>query len=236
MYKTISTPKGKYKYKFIPIYEGVKKIDKVIANENLKLLKEVCDKHHLTFLLYFGTLLGAVREQDFITHDEDIDLIMDKKDMPAFLAMLFDLREVGFELARYERRGFLSIIRKGEYIDMYFYQPYPDDPTLNYCCLDVWEKQYNEEIAPMEFLGNTYMAPKDYQGYLEHQYGKNWGTPVQFFNYEMSKFGLLKQYLMQYVKSLLPSAVVEYIQSKKDRPNLDKYLKRIHDKRNLLKE
>ena len=236
MYKTISTPKGKYKYKFIPIYEGVKKIDKQIANENLILLKEVCDKHHLTFLLYFGTLLGAVREHDFITHDEDIDLIMDKKDMPAFLAMLFDLRQVGFELARYERRGFLSIIRKGEYIDMYFYQPYPDDPTLNYCCLDVWEKKYNEEIAPMEFLGNTYMAPKDYQGYLEHQYGKNWGTPIQFFNYEMSKVSLMKQYLMQYVKSLLPPAVVEYIQSKKDRPNLDKYLKRINDKRNLVKE
>ena len=236
MYKTISTPKGKYKYKFIPIYEGVKKIDKQIANENLILLKEVCDKHHLTFLLYFGTLLGAVREHDFITHDEDIDLIMDKKDMPAFLAMLFDLRQVGFELARYERRGFLSIIRKGEYIDMYFYQPYPDDPTLNYCCLDVWEKKYNEEIAPMEFLGNTYMAPKDYQGYLEHQYGKNWGTPIKFFNYEMSKVSLMKQYLMQYVKSLLPPAVVEYIQSKKDRPNLDKYLKRINDKRNLVKE
>ena len=76
MHKKIQTPIGTYRYKFIPIFEGIKQIDKQIANENLKLLKEVCDKHHLTFLLYFGTLLGAVREHDFITHDEDIDLIM----------------------------------------------------------------------------------------------------------------------------------------------------------------
>ena len=69
MYKTIDTPKGKYRYKFVPIFEGIKPLNKEIANENLKLLKEVCDRNHLTFLLFFGTLLGAVREHGFITHD-----------------------------------------------------------------------------------------------------------------------------------------------------------------------
>lgn len=98
MHKTIKTSKGPYTYKFVPIFEGIKPIDKTIANENLQLLKQVCDRNHLTFLLFFGTLLGAVREHGFITHDEDIDLVMLKSDMPAFLAMLFELREVGFEL------------------------------------------------------------------------------------------------------------------------------------------
>ena len=51
MYKTIDTPKGKYRYKFVPIFEGIKPIDKEIANENLKLLKEVCDRNGLQFLL-----------------------------------------------------------------------------------------------------------------------------------------------------------------------------------------
>lgn len=231
MKRTIQTPKGKYTFKFVPIYEGIKKIDKQIANENLKLLKEVCDRNGLTFLLYFGTLLGAVREHDFITHDEDIDLIMDRKDMPAFLAMLFELREVGFELARFERRGFLSVIRKGEYIDMYFYQPYPDDPELNYCCMDIWPKEFNEQMAPMEFLGSTYMAPKDYTGYLAHQYGKDWQTPIEFYNYKRTKLDLMKQFVMQYVKAVLPPSISERIQQRKDRPNLDKYLKRIDERR-----
>ena len=72
MYKTIDTPKGKYRYKFVPIFEGIKPLNKEIANENLKLLKEVCDRNGLHFLLFFGTLLGAVREHDFIKHDEDV--------------------------------------------------------------------------------------------------------------------------------------------------------------------
>lgn len=231
MHKTIQTRKGKYRYKFVPIYEGVKLIDKTIANENLKLLKQVCDRNGLTFLLYFGTLLGAVREHDFITHDEDIDLIMSKEQMPSFLDMLFQLREVGFELARFEYRGFLSIIRKGEYIDIYFYQPYPSDPQLNYCCMDVWEKKYNEDVAPITFLGNTYMAPADYRGYLEHQYGPDWQTPVKFYNYERTKLDLLKQYARQYVKALLPHTITERIQARKDRPNLEKYVRRIEEKR-----
>ena len=227
MYKTISTPKGKYKYKFVPIFEGIKPIDKKIANENLKLLKEVCDRNHLTFLLYFGTLLGAVREHDFITHDEDIDLVMLKTDMSAFLSMLFELRKVGFELARYERRGFLSIIRKGEYIDIYFFAPYKNDPSLMHCCMDICEKKYIEETAPMEFLGNTYMAPGDYEEYLAYQYGDDWRTPSQRFKFGLSNTQRFKQLAIMYIKELIPTPILERLQEKKEQHVLDFYIERI---------
>jgi hypothetical protein len=81
---SINTLKGKYTYKYVPIFLGIKPIDKAIAKENLLLLKDILDKNHLRFLLLFGTLLGAVREHDFIAHDEDIDLVMKKEDMPAW--------------------------------------------------------------------------------------------------------------------------------------------------------
>ena len=86
----IKTPVGNYYYKYVPIFLGIKPIDKVIAKENLLLLKGILDKHNLKFLLSFGTLLGAVREHDFISHDEDIDLIMFKRDLPSFLSLLFE--------------------------------------------------------------------------------------------------------------------------------------------------
>ena len=70
----LHTDKGLYKYKFIPIYQGIKRIDKTIAKENLTILKKVCDDSDLPFILFYGTLLGAIREHDFITHDEDIDI------------------------------------------------------------------------------------------------------------------------------------------------------------------
>lgn len=90
----IKTPVGNYYYKYVPIFLGIKPIDKVIAKENLLLLKGILDKHNLKFLLSFGTLLGAVREHDFISHDEDIDLIMFKRDLPSFLSLLFELRKM----------------------------------------------------------------------------------------------------------------------------------------------
>ncbi|WP_288279423.1 LicD family protein [uncultured Prevotella sp.] len=231
MYKTIDTPKGKYRYKFVPIFEGIKPIDKEIANENLKLLKEVCDRNGLQFLLFFGTLLGAVREHGFITHDEDIDLVMMKSDMPAFLAMLFELREVGFELARYERRGFLSIIRKGEYIDMYFFAPYKKDASLMHCCMDICEKKYLEEVAPMEFLGNTYLAPIESEEYLTHQYGNNWRIPSAKFEFNLSKSARLKQLIIMYIKEFIPTPLLEKLQEKKEQPVIDGFLKSIYEKR-----
>ena len=33
-----------------------------------------------------------------------------------------EMDEIGFKVARYDRRGLLSIIRKGEYIDLYFFK------------------------------------------------------------------------------------------------------------------
>jgi len=233
MYRSIKTNQGKYRYKFVPIFEGIKPIDKTIANENLQLLKQVCDRNKLPFLLFFGTLLGAVREHDFISHDEDIDLVMQKSDMPRFLDMLFQLRDVGFEIARYERRGFLSIIRKGEYIDIYFFATYEKDPTLMYCCQDICERRFVEDTMPMTFLGQTYLAPREYEAYLAHQYGDDWRTPSQKFQFGLSKAAKLKQLLISYSKIFIPVALLEKLQQKKEQPELDRFIERIYARRNI---
>jgi phosphorylcholine metabolism protein LicD len=38
-------------------------------------------KANLTFILFYGSLLGYLRDGNFIDNDDDIDILMDKKDM-----------------------------------------------------------------------------------------------------------------------------------------------------------
>lgn len=227
MKRHIITSNGKYTYTFVPIFEGAKRIDKHQAKENLFLFQDIMDKYHLKFLLAFGTLLGAVREHDFINHDEDIDLIMMKSDMDKFLSLLFEFRKYGFEVIRYERRGFLSLMRKGEYIDFYFYEPYPENTDLMYCCQDIFPRNLLEDTAPITFLGRSFNAPREYKKMIEISYGKNWMTPVEKFNFKLSKQERFKQWLKQYIKVMLPVSFVERKQREADKPFITKYIKRI---------
>lgn len=56
--------------------ENIQKIELKL----LKKLKEVCEKYQLTFYLFYGSLLGAVRDGGMIPWDDDVDVVMPRKD------------------------------------------------------------------------------------------------------------------------------------------------------------
>lgn len=233
MKQIIQTSAGTYSYAFRPIFAGIKPIDKVIAKENLFLLKDICDEAGLKFLLFYGTLLGAIREHDFITHDEDIDLVMRKEDRPLLLPLLFKLRELGFEVAREDERGILSIIRKGEYIDIYWYETYQPDPRLKYCSRNICKKEYIDELAEIDFLGRQFYVPRDYIDFLVYYYGTNWQTPVKQFNFKMTKWELRKRTAIEYLKLLMPRCLTRPALRRKTEHEREEWLKHIYETEQL---
>ena len=53
--------------------------------EILKAVADLCDRHGITYTLYCGTLLGAIRHGGFIPWDDDVDLTMPWEDYLRFL-------------------------------------------------------------------------------------------------------------------------------------------------------
>ncbi|MDY6063076.1 MAG: LicD family protein [Erysipelotrichaceae bacterium] len=51
-----------------------------IAIDILDKVAEICDKLNLRYYIFYGSLIGAIRHNDFIPWDDDLDIMMPRKD------------------------------------------------------------------------------------------------------------------------------------------------------------
>jgi len=176
MKSQIETNHGVYEYEELEFKRGKKKIDLDISKENLIDFGEVMAAGNIKFGLIYGTLLGAIRENNFIKHDEDVDVFILAEDRQKLLNYLFKLEEYGFKVGRYDG-ALLSIMRNGEYIDIYFFKK----SGLIYRKCDGWviKAKFLENTKEYPLFGAKFNVPADTEKLLILLYGKDWKIPKE---------------------------------------------------------
>jgi hypothetical protein len=131
-----------------------------IQEENLKLLKSMMDKHRIRYYIDCGTLLGAIRENRLIDGDQDADMMVSEDGIKEVRKCLPELETLGFISFRNSGPYMaMSLLRKGEYIDIYHLWP-----------------RISFELIQYPFLGTEFPVPKYYDEYLTELYGE-WKIP-----------------------------------------------------------
>jgi len=175
MQEEIQTSRGVFTYEPKELFIGRKFLDPVVSKNNLLDFKAVMDKHNIHYGLWFGTLLGAIREKGFIKHDEDTDVFMLEEDREKVLIALFDFEEIGLKVIRYEE-SLLSFMRDDDYIDIYFYKKSFNQRIMLDNGID---GKYLESTKNIDFLGTQFPVSENPEEALEILYGADWRIPLE---------------------------------------------------------
>lgn len=140
----------------------------------------------------YGTLLGAVRDGDFIKADNDTDIGIVAKDVTEELfAKINENPKLKVDGSGDRDRWFKTVIKllddegkqvningKGIFCDLYVYYPLDDFHVM--CDSDKYyriENPYISKLVNVTIHGMRVPAPSKSKEYLEGVYGEGWETP-----------------------------------------------------------
>ena len=72
--------------------------------EVLKIVDKFCNENGIKYYIIGGTLLGAIRHQDFIPWDDDIDIAMEREEYERFISISNQLNSEIYEVSNYRTK------------------------------------------------------------------------------------------------------------------------------------
>ncbi|MEZ4856429.1 MAG: LicD family protein [Gelidibacter sp.] len=170
-----------------------RKAEKLLYN-----ITKLLNKHHITYSLEGGTLLGLYRENRILPWDNDVDLSVIHSDAQNMDAFLNDVQKHKYRLrCKYFtkddfvfKKGDLRIVKirenhffgliKGK-VCLEIFMKYSDNENVYWRVSDkimAAPKTIYEAYKSLTFLGHNYSIPEKTDDYLTLKYG-DWKTPVK---------------------------------------------------------
>lgn len=202
----IKTSKGFLEYSRHLLYFGDKVINKAKMTDNLQILSVYLDKININWGPAFGTLIGIVRNDDFQPWKPVFDIYILKEDEERFKDVLWLLKDDGFELVRYERRGLYYLKRNNEYIKVFVLHKISSN-VRHTGGVDFIHEKYLQNTVKWDFKGIELNIPANVDEYLEFQYGSDWVTPKQTVTYNWSLFERLWHWTETLIQDYLPDSI-----------------------------
>lgn len=206
--KYLKTSKGAFEYNSHLLYFGNHKPQKDIVAENLKILAEVLDKIDINWGPAFGTLIGIVRNDDLLPWNPVFDIYILKEDEERFKDVLWFLRDLGFSLVRYERRGLYYLLRNEEYFKVFVLHKISFD-VRHTGGGDFIQETYLQNTIKWSFMGVEMNVPAKVDEYLEFRYG-DWYKPKQTVQYKKSRLKRYYHWTKTWIQDRLPDNLYYY--------------------------
>ncbi|MDB5963128.1 MAG: LicD family protein [Massilia sp.] len=140
--------------------------------------------------LSYGTLLGCIREGDFIFHDDDVDMsYLSTKSSPQevieeMVGICKQMVADGWNM----RVSVNGIIKPGSGFNMDIYAAWIQDGKLfmqNTTCFP-FSREDVEPCRQLEFNGAMAWVPHNAEGFLASKYGANWRVPDPGYQRQMA--------------------------------------------------
>jgi hypothetical protein len=187
------------------------------ADKDLKEVKEVYDKFGVKFWLFGGTLLGAIREKNYISGDDDMDCGMYFEDNNKIVNILEELtRRRGFKcmVGSHMQTGVKSYkyfsfkIIRNQLIDMLCFIKIGDKRVYMHGGMPnemvaVWwnDSKFFDKLDVVNFRGTKYYIPSSVEEGLSLWYG-NWKVPGggAFWSYEIKMEQMPKEQFFNLIR------------------------------------
>lgn len=173
-------------------YAVLRHIDPIVAEGMLKEIKQIMDQLGVIFFLRQGTCLGAVRDNEFITWDDDLDLgsviglhgLTEDSVEEVTDRVVAAFRDSGYFVKKERNDDYIAVTMMKSYVrvDWSVYR-IANDTIYHYPGVRIPARLF-ADLQEIKFKGEKFFVPNPVEKYLSLKYGSDWRTPKGPGKYE----------------------------------------------------